>query len=228
MLTNYEFTKQRSAYHYDTQLMDPRWDCIRGLGKFQGDWQDYVPKAVQMSQIVNWANKRYTSESEESTGKNLEINDLLVQGLNPEHNVMHRVVYDLSPFPKWQKMPDLIGFDRCVAKLQIQLTGDCTNVHVDKMDFHYADIPKTEWDTIGRLIIMLTDWEPGQFMNFGNYNHSRWRAGEISTWDWRHVPHGTANSSLKPRVLMTVSGIKTPKSEEFFRHSLNVPYIEIM
>ena len=104
MLTNYEFTKQRSAYHYDAQLMDPRWDCVRGLGKFQGDWQNYVTKAVQMSQIVNWANKRYTSESEESTGKNLEINDLLVQGLNPEHNVMHRVVYDLSPFPKWQKI----------------------------------------------------------------------------------------------------------------------------
>lgn len=225
--TNYEFTKSRSSYHYDTTRMDPRWDCVHGLGRFEGEWQDYVPLAVKNSKIVNWANKTYTPDSGESTRKNLEVNDLLSQGLDPNRQIMYRVVHDLLPFPKWKAMEDLIGFEQSVAKVQIQLTGDCMNVHVDKMDGHYRDVPEDQWDTIGRISIMLTDWEPGQFWNFGNYNYSHWRAGDFFEFDWRHVPHGTANSSLKPRVIMTVSGIKTAKSEAFFRHSVNAKVVPV-
>jgi hypothetical protein len=225
MQTSYEFTKSRSSYHYDTSRMDPRWDCIQGLGKFEGSWQHYVPQAVAMSKVVNWANKTYTPESGTSDRKNLDVNDLLAQGLDPERQIMFRVVHDLEPFPMWQAMSDMIGFDQCTAKVQIQLTGDCMNVHVDKMDSHYRDVPRDKWDTIGRVSIMLTDWEPGQFWNFGNFNYSQWRAGDFFTFDWRHVPHGTANSSLKPRVIMTVSGIKTAKSEAFFQKSLDAKTI---
>lgn len=227
MQTNYEFTKARSSYHYDTSRMDPRWDCVHGLGKFDGEWQDYVPTAVKMSKIVNWAHKSYTPGRAPSPHLELELNDLLSQGIDPERQIMYRVVHDLTLFPKWQAMADMIGFDQSVAKLQIQLTGDCMNVHVDKMDVHYQDVPEDHWDTIGRVSIMLTDWEPGQFWNFGNFNYSHWQAGEFFTFDWRHVPHGTANSSLKPRVFMAVSGIKTAKSEEFIRKSLNAKSIHV-
>jgi hypothetical protein len=227
MQTNYEFTKSRSSYHYDTSRMDPRWDCVRGLGQFSGDWQDYVPRAIEMSKIVNWANKTYTPDSGESTRKDLEVNDLLAQGLDPDRQIMYRVVHDLSTFPMWQQMEHMIGFDQSVAKVQIQLTGDCMNVHVDKMDGHYRDVPEAEWHTIGRVSIMLTDWEPGQFWNFGNFNYSHWKAGDFFDFDWRHVPHGTANSSLKPRVIMTVSGIKTAKSKAFFQQSRNAKTIQL-
>jgi hypothetical protein len=98
MQTNYEFTKARSSYHYDTSRMDPRWDCVHGLGKFEGEWQDYVPLAIKNSKIVNWANKTYTPDSGESTRKDLEINDLLSQGLDPNRQIMYRVVHDLAPF----------------------------------------------------------------------------------------------------------------------------------
>ena len=121
MQTNYEFTRARSHYHYDTTRMDPRWDCVHGLGKFQGTWQDYVPRAIAMSKIVNWANKTYTPDSGESTRKDLEVNDLLAQGLDPNRQIMYRVVHDLSTFPLWKAMEDLIGFEQSVAKVQIQI-----------------------------------------------------------------------------------------------------------
>ena len=36
--SNWEFTKVTSNYHFDSNIMDPRWDTIHGLGKFEGDW----------------------------------------------------------------------------------------------------------------------------------------------------------------------------------------------
>ena len=227
MKTNYDFTKARSAYHYDKNVMDPRWDCVQGLGRFQGDWQDYTDSAIAQSKIVNWTNKEYRPGAGASTRKDLEVNDLLQAGVDPERQIMYRAVHDLSQFPLWQRMSDMIGYDQSVPKIQIQLTGDCMNIHVDKMDGHFRDVPKDSWDTIGRVLIMLTDWEPGQFMNFGNYVHSHWRAGDIFGFDWRHVPHSTANASLKPRIIMALSGIITDKSREFFRNSINQPYTEI-
>jgi hypothetical protein len=227
MQTNYEFTKARSSYHYDTTLMDPRWDCARGLGKFQGNWEEYIPEAIKQSKIINWANKRYSPTAGPSTRVDLEVNDLIQAGVDPERQICYRVIYDVTPFPKWKKIVDMIGYDRCMGKVQIQLTGDCMNVHVDKMDEHFKDVPESDWDTIGRTMVMLTDWQPGQFMSYGNYVHSHWRAGEIHDFAWQHVPHGTANASLTPRLMMTVSGIKTAKSEAFFKMAADAKYIPI-
>jgi hypothetical protein len=65
------------------------------------------------------------------------------------------------------------------------------------------------------LFVQLTDWQPGQFWQYGNYNWSQWRAGSVTTFDWQNVPHSTANAGFHPRVTLQITGIKTDKTEAF-------------
>ena len=34
----WEFSKKTSRYHFRTDVIDPRWDCVQGIGRFVGDW----------------------------------------------------------------------------------------------------------------------------------------------------------------------------------------------
>jgi hypothetical protein len=79
----------------------------------------------------------------------------------------------------------------------------------------------TDPSKIMRIMINLSDWEPGHFMQYGNFNHTRWRIGDIYTFDWRHVPHSSANASLKPRVSLLTTGVVGAKTQEFLNLARN-------
>ena len=66
-----------------------------------------------------------------------------------------------------------------------------------------------------RYMIHLTDWEPGHFWSYGNYVHTGWQAGDITSFDWQNVPHCTANAGHHPRITLQITGIKTTKTQEF-------------
>jgi hypothetical protein len=68
-----------------------------------------------------------------------------------------------------------------------------------------------------RYFVQLTDWQQGHFWSYGNYQWSRWQAGNVSTFDWHNVPHATANAGHVPRVTLQITGIKTDKTEEFLQ-----------
>ena len=68
-----------------------------------------------------------------------------------------------------------------------------------------------------RILIQLTDWEPGQFWGYGNYQYHMWSAGDVTTFDWLNVPHCTANAGLVPRVTLQITGIQTEQTKEFLR-----------
>jgi len=68
-----------------------------------------------------------------------------------------------------------------------------------------------------RIMIHLTDWQPGHFWNYGNYMWSGWKAGNTSTFDWINVPHSTANAGHVPRATLQITGVKTKKTDEFLQ-----------
>ena len=75
-------------------------------------------------------------------------------------------------------------------------------------------------EQIVRLTIMLQDWEPGQFYTYGNIIYSHWRAGEIHTFDWKNVPHATANASNHPRpAVLQITGLKTDRTRELLTNA---------
>ena len=71
-------------------------------------------------------------------------------------------------------------------------------------------------------MVMLQDWEPGQFLMYGNQMFDRWRAGDVHTFDWQNLPHATANASLTPRPMLVVTGVKTEKTRQLLAKDINI------
>ena len=69
---------------------------------------------------------------------------------------------------------------------------------------------------------MLEDWEPGQFLIYGNQQFDRWRAGEVHTFDWQNLPHATANASNIPRSMLVITGVKTATTRELLSNKFDV------
>ncbi len=78
-----------------------------------------------------------------------------------------------------------------------------------------------------RIQIMLKDWQQGHFFQFGNFPYQQWRAGDISTFEWRHVPHYTANCGLTPRVTLFITGVITPTTTKFIADAKEQSEIQI-
>lgn len=42
-----EIKKTQSQYHFDVNRIDPRWDCVKGLGRFNSDFSEERLKLIQ-------------------------------------------------------------------------------------------------------------------------------------------------------------------------------------
>jgi hypothetical protein len=107
----------------------------------------------------------------------------------------------------------LFGLDDAMTRIHVQVPGQVWNLHLDKLEKWNPENP----DSVLRVQIQLTDWEPGQFWSYGNYHHSMWSAGDVTTFNWQHVPHATANAGLEPRVTLQVTGVQTERTRDFLR-----------
>jgi len=228
--SSWEKLKAKSIYHFDKTVMDPRWDSVIPIGRFDGEWQDEVQWLIENSKESTWRNRQYGSDTNRGNANSdgntppsnwvhEEENDLIRAGAKPDM-VICKMGYELPP--KIQKMCDMIGLERGHDKAHVQMTGQVFNIHIDKLDTIYDEDP----DDVMRIFIFLTDWEPGHFLGFGNYTH-RWRAGDIITFDHVNCPHYTANAALVPRVSVVTTGVKSEKTCEFLKMAKSVPSIKI-
>lgn len=210
MKSSWDSTKSRSKYHFNTQVMDPRWDTTIGLGYILPTWRDDLNKIIDEANPATWATRGYKSKDGNVPPKDLEAEeyDLVRVGVDPEKPITH-LNWEL---PKsLQRISDLFAFRNTMNRIHVQMPGEVWNLHLDKLDKWAPDEP---W-TVMRVFIHLTDWKPGQFWELGNYHYNRWSAGEVFTFDWQHVPHSTANAGHDPRVTLQITGVKTVETENF-------------
>ena len=138
-----------------------------------------------------------------------EEHDIAVGGGDPKMTVVN-VMDNFDLFPGLKKLIDFFGLEEAQPRLHIQKTGQVFNYHIDKLDDLYKDVP---FDRIIRFAIMLADWEPGHFYQYGNDVYDRWKAGDVHYFDWPNVPHGTANASSHPRYTLQVTGLRTEATD---------------
>ena len=198
--SNWKEAKARSTYHFNKWHADI--DCIQHLGRFTGGWQSELQDVINEAKPLNWANRRQGT-GRENTNINVEAeeNDLIKAGADPKM-IIYRGVKDFSKCPTLQRMTDFFALTNIKSKLHIQFTGEVLNMHIDKL-YDLDNDPKN----IIRIMVMLQDWEPGQFLIYGNQQFDRWRAGDIHTFDWANLPHATANASNKPRPMLVITGV---------------------
>ena len=101
--------------------------------------------------------------------------------------------------------------------INVQYPGNVLPFHHDfykntltELDFNFTKIRK--------FIIFLEDWKPGHIWAIGNTTYSHWKQGDCFTWDWIHMPHGTANIGEENRYILYLIGYMTEKSYNFYNN----------
>jgi hypothetical protein len=210
MKSNWELTKARSQYHFDTERWNPKWDRVERVGRVIPNWKSELEAVIAQAAPVTWRTrgrsndplKRQTEEYDQ------EEYDLVNQGYDKNH-IITNLTYNLDPV--FQDIADKFRLEKCMARIHVQQPGQVWNLHLDKLEKWMPEDPSQ----VVRYFIQLTDWQQGHFWSFGNYMWSGWKAGDIITFDWINVPHSTANAGHVPRVTLQVTGIKTKDTEEF-------------
>jgi hypothetical protein len=210
MKSNWELTKARSQYHFDTEKWNPKWDRVEKLGWIEPCWEKELALAIEAAYPVSWRTRGKPGDKKvrSSEEHDREEYDLESIGMDRDY-IVTDINYNVAPV--FQHIADQFGLDDCMARIHVQRPGQVWNLHLDKLEKWMPADPTQ----VVRYFVQLTDWQQGHFWNYGNYMWSRWRAGDVSTFDWVNVPHSTANAGHTPRVTLQITGIKTEKTEKF-------------
>lgn len=208
MKSSYQQAQQRSNYHFDPRREDCRSDVMRDAGYFAPtpQWDEAVTQIIGSATPATWATRGYKAADAAIPSAELasETLDLVRHGYDQEHviaNIGWNVPDIFQSIALSYKLQDIM------IRMHVQYPGQTWNLHIDKL---HKWCP-TDPDRVRRIFVQLTDWQPGQFWEFGNYHWRGWRRGEAIEFDWQNMPHCTANAGYDPRVTMQITGVTEAK-----------------
>ena len=205
---------EKSTYHFDSKKVDTKDDVINSLGHIEPTWHDELQQILADAKPANWETRGFKGEGVFVPKPELEDEeyDLERVGIDPKV-----IITDLSwkLGPNLQAISDAVGLEDCMDRIHVQKPGQLWHLHIDKLYKWFPEDPSR----IGRYFVQLTDWQPGQFWEYGNFHWNQWRAGDVTSFDWKNLPHSTANAGFHPRVTLQLTGIITDRTKEFL-HTL--------
>ena len=213
MKSSWDHTRERSQYHFDSKRVDHKNDVIQTLGRLPVTWAADIPAIVDNSRPATWATRGYKGQGVHIPSADLAAEEYDISRVGADPNM---IITDLNwEIPNsLQQITELFALDDCMQRIHVQWPGQVWNLHIDKLQKWAPDRP----DTVSRYFVQLTDWQPGQFWEYGNYHWNQWSAGDVSTFDWPNTPHSTANAGHHPRVTFQLTGVRTDRTEEFLEY----------
>lgn len=210
MKSSWDYTKSKSTYHFDATREDQAKDVMTHLGQIKPTWIGDLETIMTNSKPATWETRGYKGEGVPTPREDLlaEEYDIERVGADPKMIITHL---------NWQipeslkAISEAFGLDDCMERIHVQWPGEVWNLHIDKLQKWCPEDPSR----VGRYFIQLTDWQPGQFWEYGNYHWNQWRAGDVSTFDWANMPHSTANAGHHMRVTFQLTGVITNKTRDF-------------
>lgn len=211
--SSWDKLRAKSTYHFDPIRVDAQDDVIISLGHIEPNWQDELQQILAESQPATWETRGFKGEGMYIPRPELaeEEYDLERVGVDPKV-VITDLAWKLGP--KLQAISDAFGLADCMNRIHVQRPGQVWNLHIDKLYKWAPDAP----ESVMRIFVQLTDWQPGQFWEYGNHHWNQWRAGSVTTFDWRNIPHCTANAGHHARVTLQITGVQTAKTNDFLAH----------
>lgn len=213
--SSWEYSKTLSNYHFDKFKEEQIGEWFHLLGNFEGIDPADVAKIIEKSKELDWAaitksGKRPGFKGGVSPMISQEEYDREVRGLK-DIEYTNVVLEDyLDQFPSIKKIVDYWCLENVSYRAHVQWPGQFFAVHVDKLWHRNPADPSR----IVRIIVNLDDFEPGQYVTYGNLFHTQWHAGDVHIFDTLNVPHSTANVSTKPRPNLTITGLRTPETDK--------------
>jgi len=213
--SSWDFTKSTSTYHFDSKRKDRFEDVIAHLGHIEPTWLADIEAIVSDSKPATWETRGYKGEGVLPPREDLaaEEYDLERVGVDPKMTITH---LNWSIPESLKRVSAQFGLEDCMERIHVQRPGEVWNLHMDKLQKWNPEDPAR----VMRIFIQLTDWQPGQFWEYGNHHWNQWRSGDVSTFDWANMPHSTANAGHHPRVTLQLTGVITDRTQEFLA---NIP-----
>ena len=221
MISSWEETKKRSRYHFDPTRQDPLYDTVTYLGQFAPCWDQELLSIIEQSKPATWATRGYKGEGVPPPREDLAAEEYDLERIGADRDMtVSNIGWNIPPV--LERISNLFGFKDPMNRLHVQWPGQVWTMHIDKLQKWAPEEP----DSVMRVMIQLTDWQPGQFWSYGNYTHQGWQAGDVTTFDWQNVPHSTANAGHQPRVTFQITGVITDQTRDFLRRLRSrSPYI---
>lgn len=204
MKSSWDTTKQKSTYHFDPRRIDTKDSVIQNLGWFAPGpaWAPAVQNIIAHARPATWATRGYKGQGLDVPPADLESEeyDLTSHGMSTDLPISH-IAWTVPDV--FQKVADTFGLENTMIRMHVQMPGEIWNLHIDKLQKWCPENPSR----VRRIFVQLTDWQPGQFWEYGNFHWNQWRAGDVTTFDWANIPHSTANAGYHPRVTMQITGV---------------------
>lgn len=217
--SSWEYVIDKLAnYEFDNQRVEQEGDYFARLGRFdltniKDQWEQETADIIEESKSTSWEDISKYGQRGFRAGTPMDLqerNDRRRFNAGDDNYTNIVQAHQIKDhYPLIQQVCDFFGFEQNKPRLQIQWPGQFFAPHFDKL---WHDCP-TNPERILRVFVMLKDWEPGQYINYGNYTYSQWKAGEISTFDHWNTPHSTINISIHARPMLTMIGLRTEKSD---------------
>jgi hypothetical protein len=192
MISSWEDTKKHSKYHFDHFKNDSQQDKVDILGRFIYDFKDDVQTIIKNAKPSTWRTRGENPNARSEEEYSSEEYDLEQTGYGKDY-VISNLTYKTTPI--MDSITELFQFDNTKARLHVQLPGQVWNLHLDKLNKYNPEYP----ESIMRVMVQLTDWEPGHFWSYGNYMHKQWFNGVFTQWQvWRNFPgYRNTNSNIE-------------------------------
>jgi hypothetical protein len=210
MISNWQASQARSTYHFDSKKIDQPAEVMTYLGHIEPTWTQDLADIIDHARPATWATRGYKGEGIPAPPEDLaaEEYDLTSNGMPQDLPISH---LNWQIPESLQRLSDAFALEDCMDRIHVQQPGEVWNLHIDKLQKWAPDHP----ERVMRIMIQLTDWQPGQFWQYGNYNYSQWRAGDVTTFDWANIPHCTANAGYAPRVTLQLTGIRSAATMDY-------------
>jgi hypothetical protein len=210
MKSSWDITRSQSTYHFDSTRKDTQQDTMIYFGYIAPTWIDDLPQIIENSRPASWETRGYKGEGLQIPSDDLaaEEYDLERVGADPKMTITNMNWKIPSSL---KDISDRFGLADCMERIHVQWPGQIWNRHIDKLQKWNPTDPSK----VMRIMIQLTDWQPGQFWEYGNYHWQHWRAGDVTSFDWANMPHATANAGHDVRVTFQITGVRTGKTCDF-------------
>lgn len=221
MKNRWDITKAQSEYEFDRWgESDERY--FRTIANVADLWDDELKLARELEYDFHWPSpvrQNGTTLDGEPDQFQYDYERRLCQdwGVDPEYVVYRQHVVD-ERTPKLNELGERIGLTGGQINVQTQYTGMMLHLHIDTLTGlrknridHTSDY--SDSDQWGRVFVMLEDWQYGHIISFGNTFVKPWKRGDVIWFDWKNIPHSTANTGPWPRSLAKVTGKITPRFE---------------
>lgn len=195
---------KKSEWHFDwfrKEDEDPYYTSMPV--RFVGDWDPDIK-----------IKEKWKSDETGDVSKGSEQYKKLGVNYNNLYDEGH---FDEELNKDYLSLVNAVGLDNPRRLIHVQHPGQMHPLHLDmtygngKWDY----LGDTKKDVIGKMLIFLDDWHPGQVVMVGTNHYTQWRKGDAIHFRWRDMPHGTCNFGHHKRPIIFISGIITPKFQRY-------------